>query len=162
MKHIGVKVSEVLIDDISLFIDEMRLLYNIINEFTIYKQLLSDELVQDKLLAMIVYKNIFPSDFVELSNYKGILYKTINKKQEYMKQKREKIDDEILKHKDEIKNLDTLKIKDIKELRAVYILQYANRLKGIKSFHINDTDYDINGVLEDDIFFLFHRRRNSV
>lgn len=90
MKHIGVKVSEVLIDDISLFIDEMRLLYNIINEFTIYKQLLSDELVQDKLLAMIVYKNIFPSDFVELSNYKGILYKTINKKQEYMKQKREK------------------------------------------------------------------------
>ncbi|OQD59867.1 hypothetical protein MBBAR_1c02770 [Methanobrevibacter arboriphilus JCM 13429 = DSM 1125] len=155
MKHIGVKVSEVLIDDISLFIDEMRLLYNIINEFTIYKQLLSDELVQDKLLAMIVYKNIFPSDFVELSNYKGILYKTINKKQEYMKQKREKIDDEILKHKDEIKNLDTLKIKDIKELRAVYILQYANRLKGIKSFHINDTDYDINGVLEDDIFSYF-------
>jgi len=44
IKPIVNNISESLIDDISLFIDEMRLLYNIINEFQIYKKMLSKNL----------------------------------------------------------------------------------------------------------------------
>ena len=153
--RIADKVSESLIDDISLFIDEMRLLHNIINEFQIYKQLLSDKLIQDKLLAMIVYKNICPDDFVKLSNYKGDLYDTINKKREYIKQQSNEIENKIAEHKEEIKQLDTLKIKDIKELRALYVLQYIKQINTaykINSFHLNNNKYNFEQVLEDSVF----------
>jgi hypothetical protein len=155
IKTIADKVSETLIDDISLFIDEMRLLYNIINEFQIYKQLLSKELLQDKLLAMIVYKNICPCDFVKLSSYEGTLYETINKKQELVKQYLTDIDEKITLYKTQIKQLEDLKIKDKKELRALYILQYIDQLNGITAFHINNQNYNFKDILEDDIFPYF-------
>jgi len=161
IKTIADKVSETLIDDISLFIDEMRLLYNIINEFQIYKQLLSNKLSQDKLLAMIVYKNIYPCDFVKLSNYEGDLYNTINSKHEYIKQQFEEIDEEIVEYKKEIKRLGELGIKDIKELRSLYILQYVkqivkeNNSYGVTHFVFNNQKYSLDQVIENDIFPFF-------
>ncbi|GHT67730.1 putative membrane protein YobI [Bacteroidia bacterium] len=148
-------VSDTLIDDISLFIDEMRVLFNIVNEFQIYKQILSDKLSPDKLLAMVVYKNICPCDFVKLSNYEGNLYETISKKREYIKQQSEIIEKEIAEHKEEIKKLEALKIKDIKELRSLYILQYVKQLSNISTFQINNQTYNIDNVLDDDIFSYF-------
>ncbi|OAV75252.1 hypothetical protein Barb7_01138 [Bacteroidales bacterium Barb7] len=155
IKAIAGNVSESLINDLSLFIDEMRVLYNIINEFQIYKQLLSKELSQDKMLAMIVYKNICPCDFVKLSNYEGDLYDTINKKHEYIKQQSEHFDKIIAENKEEIQKLEALKIKDIKELRALYILQYVGQLTGFNTFSINDVNYNYIGVIQDDIFAYF-------
>ena len=155
IRTIADKVSETLIDDISLFIDEMRLLYNIINEFQIYKQLLSNKLSQDKLLAMIVYKNIHPCDFVELSNYKGDLYNTINSKHEYIKQQSEEIDEKLIEYKKEIKRLNELKIKDIKELRSLYVLQYIKQINTayrITYFYLNNNNYNFEQILDSDIF----------
>ena len=158
IKRIADKVSETLIDDISLFIDEMRLLYNIINEFQIYKQLLSEELIQNKLLAMIVYKNICPCDFVKLSDYQGNLYQIINNKAEYIKQQIAEFDKEISSCKEEIKQLESLKIKDIKELRKLYILEYIKEIHkqnsyGITAFNINDVPKNLDQILEDESFY---------
>jgi len=155
IKHICDSVSDNLIDDISLFVDEMRLLYNILNEFQIYKKILSENLLPDKLLAMLVYKNICPCDFVKLSDYQGDLYQVLNNKAEYIKQQIAKFDKEILIYKEEIKQLESLKIKDIKELRILYILQYVKRLNGITSFYIDNQNYDFENVLADNIFQYF-------
>ncbi|MDD3152711.1 MAG: hypothetical protein PHE45_07460, partial [Bacteroidales bacterium] len=155
IKSIAENISDSLIDDISLFIDEMRVLYNIVNEFQIYKQLLSNKLNIDKLLSIVVYKNICPCDFVKLSNYEGDLYRTINKKQEYIKLQSDEIDKEIAKHKDEIKRLNELSIKNLKELRSLYILQYLiviNTAYKITYFHLNSNNYDFSQVLEDSVF----------
>ena len=75
------QISNDLIDNLSMFIDDMRLLYNIMNEFYVYSNKLGKDF-QNQLLAMIVYKNIFPHDFTKLSQNEGDLYSTINKKQE--------------------------------------------------------------------------------
>ena len=49
-------ITEEVINDISLFIDDMRLLYNIINEYKIYNQRMSAcTLDNNRLLAMISY-----------------------------------------------------------------------------------------------------------
>ena len=155
IKPIADTVSDMLIDDISLFIDEMRLLYNIINEFKIYKGLLNPKLSQEKLLAMVVYKNICPSDFVKLNNYEGDLYDAINKKHECIKRQSDDIDKKIDEYKEEIKKLETLKIKDIKELRALYILQYLKQINNnykVTSFFLNNANYDLEQVLDDSIF----------
>src|SRR6478672_957861 len=58
-KTYAYELSDNFISDVSFYITEMRLLNNITNEFYLYKNSLSDKLIQDKLFAIIMYKNIY-------------------------------------------------------------------------------------------------------
>ncbi|MDP4282799.1 MAG: hypothetical protein Q8891_00100 [Bacteroidota bacterium] len=145
-------LSENLIDSISLFIDDMRLLNNISNEFYLYRQKLNKGLSQDNLLAMIVYKNIFPSDFTLLSNSKGELFKSINNKNNYILENISKTNEKINGVKEEIKNLENIIIKDIKELRFLYLLSYIPHLPGFVSFSINYGAKTIDDMANDENF----------
>ncbi len=63
------------LQDISLYIDDFRLLKNIYNEFQIYYESLKEtEIDVNKMLAMIVYKNLFPRDFSDLLINQGMVY----------------------------------------------------------------------------------------
>lgn len=78
------------IRDIAFHIDDMRLLYNIVNEYHQYSvRLNSDEnhrLDHSKMLAMIVVKNYHPHDFSLLHKREGKIYKAIcqESKREYV------------------------------------------------------------------------------
>lgn len=54
--------------DIAPFISDMRILQNIYNEFIVYKEILSTSqelsLSDEQMLAMIVFKNLYPSDLL--------------------------------------------------------------------------------------------------
>ena len=143
-----------LIENISFFIDDMRLLYNITNEYYIYHKKLG-KLNQDKLMSMIVYKNIYPNDFVDLSNGEGKLYDVFNKKDIFLKEKQKGIDDQIVEAQQEIKQLDAMLIIDIQELRRIYVYKYIEKLQGIYSFLINGNSYQFSEVITDDIFKYF-------
>ena len=148
-------ISQALIDDLSLFIDDMRLLYNIMNEFYIYSNKLGQRF-QNQILAMIVYKNIFPNDFTKLSQNEGDLYNAINKKHDFIKRSVTDIDNEIaiIKEKIEIKN--EQKLKNVKELRALYVFALINDLKstGFNGFNIDSTLVDNSVLCEDKNFQL--------
>ncbi len=148
-------ISQALIDDLSLFIDDMRLLYNIMNEFYIYSNKLGQRF-QNQILAMIVYKNIFPNDFTKLSQNEGDLYNAINKKHDFIKRSFTDIDNEIaiIKEKIEIKN--EQKLKNVKELRALYVFALINDLKstGFNGFNIDSTLVDNSVLCEDKNFQL--------
>ncbi|MDP3453591.1 MAG: hypothetical protein Q8R90_11630 [Bacteroidales bacterium] len=113
VKQNNYKISTDLIDDISLFIDDMRLLYNIMNEYYIYSNNLDSKLDQEKLLSMIVYKNIYPNDFTQLSENKGNLFQTISNKSKYIKEKVLAIDEQIEEKKKQINEAETSKLSDI-------------------------------------------------
>ena len=73
------------IEEISFFIDDMRLLKNIVNEFDQYWKKLgsngkSHQLKPSKLLAMITYKNFFPEEFVKLHRREGRVYDCLSNK----------------------------------------------------------------------------------
>jgi hypothetical protein len=146
------KISTDLIDDVSLFIDDMRLLNNILNEYKIYQSKLSEKLSQDKLLAMIVYKNIHPEDFVSLHNSEGLIYDIIKKKQEYLKIQIADIDKNIGKLNDEIKILERLGIKNIHELRAIYIEAIIEIVPKSVSISIDKTECTFKKLKEDSNF----------
>jgi peptidoglycan hydrolase CwlO-like protein len=154
-------LSPDLIDDVSLFIDDMRLLNNIINEYKIYQKKLSNKLSEDKLLGMIVYKNIHPEDFVSLHNSKGKIYEVINKKQEFIKNEVSKVENEISDLEDKIDDISNEHFDDINELRALYILEYINSLTGIKSFTINGSIVDFRTACSDDNFDYFVKNNVS-
>lgn len=65
--------------DISLYIDDLRLLKNIVNEFTIYKDVIGNLSYIDlkKLFSIIVFKNILPSEYAELQKNKGQIYELL-------------------------------------------------------------------------------------
>jgi len=144
-----------LIDDISLFVDDMRLLYNIMNEYYLYHKKLSGKLDQNKLLAIIVYKNIFPNDFVSLSNGEGELFQLLENKAKYIGDSIRKIDAQITELKNEIKVLESIGLKDVHELRKLYVLEYVSQNPKIVGFKINQVNYGITQVMEANIFQSF-------
>lgn len=61
---------------ISLYVDDMRLLKNIVNEYVVYSEVIPIEkidLKEDKLFALITLKNIFPNEYDLLQEDKGYI-----------------------------------------------------------------------------------------
>ena len=157
VKKNNYKISTDLLDDISLFIDDMRLLYNIMNEYYIYSKNLDPKLDQEKLLSMIVYKNIHPKEFTQLSENKGDLFETISNKSVYIKNKLPIINEQIEKIKKQIIEAEKSQFTDIKELRLLYINKIIEEIittngYPFKQFWINNKAYDISSLTEENLF----------
>ena len=66
---------------VSLYIDDLRILNNIYNEFIIYNKKINNiDLYLNKLLAIIIYKNLFPQDFADLQLNRGFVYSLFDNK----------------------------------------------------------------------------------
>jgi hypothetical protein len=146
------QIRESLIDDISLFIDDMRLLYNVMNEFRIYQMKLGAGLVQEKLLAMVVYKNINPKDFVDLGNRSGFLYSVFQSRKEHISAHVTTIDEKINQLDLKLAAISQLKIKDVRELRMLYVLHIMARLREPTGFRLDGAVVSVLQLLEDDNF----------
>lgn len=109
---------------ISLFIDDMRLLNNICNEYYAYKielrregnQEKSLDLDLEKIFATIVYKNIFPRDFSLLQLNQGFLYHLFENKDSQKRQLMLEIDKEIENLENELKEIRAEHLSDEVEL----------------------------------------------
>jgi hypothetical protein len=104
------KISKKLIEDLSLFINDMRTLINICNEFQVYRTRLEDSsVIYDQLFAFIVYKNIYPKDYSHLLENKGLVYRIFNNKTEIISNLKNKISELKNKTKNGIGNIITSK-----------------------------------------------------
>lgn len=70
------------LSDIAIYIDDLRLLHNICNEFIVYKESFKglDYLDTKQLFAMVVYKNVQPIDFSKLQSGEGTLFDIFHEK----------------------------------------------------------------------------------
>ena len=148
-------VSDVFIDNISFYIDDMRLLYNIINEFRIYQNRLHSNLSHSKLLAMIVYKNLYPNDFSKLIENEGVLYSVILQKESYLEQYKTNIENEIKDINNRIAATGRFQIDNIKELRFLYIAKLIEHIgKNFNGFRVNGEIVDFETLAQDENFQL--------
>lgn len=77
--------NEGFLQGISLYVDDMRLLKNICNEFLIYYNRLNiTELDHNKMFALVTYKNLFPRDFSDLQLNKGFVYALFDNKRNFI------------------------------------------------------------------------------
>jgi len=86
---------------LSIYIDDMRVLKNICNEFLVYHGRLSTtEQDSNKMLAIIAFKNLFPRDFDDLQLGRGFMFEIIggNGKERLISSEQEKLQ-EIIKIK---------------------------------------------------------------
>lgn len=149
-------ITEDVINDISLFIDDMRLLYNIINEYKIYNQRMSAcTLDNNRLLAMIAYKNLFPKDFTQLSQGQGNLYNVIVQKEKIVQELISQYRTEIKSITNKIKQIEEQeRPKNLQELRILYLSKIVDQLQNtFSSFYFNGSRVSIYDCAKNDDYF---------
>ena len=94
--------------NIALYIDDMRLLKNIVNEYYIYLNLLPMKelnLNKNKLFAMMVLKNVFPNEFELLQGDKGYIFRIFGRIEKNIIKSYNEIDKSIELKKNEINSI---------------------------------------------------------
>ena len=115
------EVRSSFITDISPFVNDMRVLTNVVNEFDLYRNLLDKKLKKEKLLAMILYKNLYPTDFSLLHQNKGVVYETFMSSPKIKSEIREDDSDRLKEIDSEIQTISEETLRSIEELRAVIV-----------------------------------------
>lgn len=143
-------ISSSYITLVSPFIEDMRVLTNICNEFIIYKNTLkSVKLNDEKMFSMMIFKSLYPREFSELEAEKGIVKQAFEDKKSFIKEKQSEIE----KERDELEKIlnDIEKdiLKSVKEVKAAF-LNYLIDVDG--PFHycnINGKTYYYRDIMQD-------------
>lgn len=162
-------IDDSLIFKISLYIDDMRLIKNIINEFIIYKDIINIdglELSYDKLFSLIMLKNIFPYEFDLLQLNTGYLYDVITKMEE-LKNEKWKDTKERIKNYQQKYNSIVNNITDGKILNLLKTLKESikKKMESLQVYNIKNSDdkedsfeVDINEYYKD---FIINKTMNK-
>lgn len=73
----NINIDNHFLREVSLYLDDYRLIKNISNEFLVYQGKVGGVPNLNKLLAIIIYKNTYPKDFEALHHGKGALYNIV-------------------------------------------------------------------------------------
>lgn len=74
---LGAKLDPAMVETVCYYIDEMRLIKNIVNEYDIYFSLLAKDglaLDPNKLFAIVVLRNLHPDAYADLIKRRGSIY----------------------------------------------------------------------------------------
>lgn len=155
----GFDENEISDDDlrvIALFIDDMRLLTNIANEYEQYhERLISEkqELEAKKLLAIIVYKNYYPKDFSALHNEGGKVYQCIKEKRRFAKFTIEKVLAQREHDLDVMEQNMHLTLKDLRMIYVQAILRGVGTSYGLKAITLDGKNLSPREIWEDERYF---------
>lgn len=147
-------------DDLSemgFFIQDMRLLINIVNEYDQYhKRLIKENANLDctKLLGMIVYKNFFPRDFAKLHRREGNVFQVMQLKDAFVSFAQA----DIIQREKSIEDLLESSKKDshlkIQELRRFFMEQFCNKIRNtVLSITIDSNSYSPTDIANNDNLF---------
>lgn len=116
-------IDKQFLKDLSFYLNDMRLLCNIVNEYQVYKNTMEKINGCENAnyqLALVIYKNLFPEDFHALQSGSGYVYNVFKYKEavyEDMLKQLQNQKDNILKR---ISEFEEQTIKNIDELNAIY------------------------------------------
>ena len=124
------KFDESFLQGVSLYIDDMRLLKNIYNEFVIYfNRLNTTELDCNKMLAIIAYKNLFPRDFSDLQLNQGFIFTLFSKKESFIELEITKNQEMIGEIQQRINLSQNEELITMRELNAVFADKYLRNYR---------------------------------
>lgn len=158
-KKMGIihEISQDFILDVSPYIEDMRILHNIYNEFIVYKKTLrigqdlnlSDEL----MMALIIFKNLYPRDFADIQIERGIIKQAFIDKQNCLRVKQGTIQDVIDKSTQVLEGISSEVLENTKELKIAFLCEltgwrgipYRITLDGVSTINSSEfiqNDYD--------------------
>ena len=141
------------LQSVSLYIDDMRILKNICNEYQIYKSRIGTiEQDENKLLAIIIYKNIFPRDFSELQLNRGFVYHVFSYKDKFIQDEEARIEREIKADSEKLEQFNGEVLKNKTEIERLYSYneyhKYNDSYYGLKAEYEAEKQERINNLEE--------------
>lgn len=118
--------------EVSRYLSDLRLIHNIFNEYAIYVANLETDgenvLDATKLLAVLIYKNVYPRDFERLHRGEGHLAGILGRKDELIAERERSYRSEIAELERDIEAADQQIPKDVRELRRIYAMALLEML----------------------------------
>lgn len=118
--------------EVSRYLNDLRLIRNIFNEYAIYVANLETDgenlLDANKLLAILIYKNVYPRDFEQLHRGAGILAEILNRKEQLIGEGETLYKKEIMELEREIEIAERQTPSDLRELRQIYAMALIEKL----------------------------------
>jgi len=118
--------------EVSRYLNDLRLIQNIFNEYTIYMANLETDgenlLDANKLLAILIYKNVYPRDFEQLHRGAGTLAKILNSQDELIGAGEATHRAEIAALENQLEAGERQTPADLKELRQIYAMALIEKL----------------------------------
>ncbi len=164
------EVNDKTIKEVAFFIDDMRLLQNIANEYHQYRLRLgcgdNHKIDNNKLLAMIVYKNYYPHEFSLLQKRDGEIYSVLNQAQKREFQNLVMTKFFIEKKQTIQKKIEIFKatkhLKE-KELRMIYVMAYVSKMNnGTHSIYENNIAKNLSYFWETEEAFNFLKSQQHI
>ena len=152
------KFDNIFLERVCLYIDDLRLLKNIYNEYIIYNgRIQGTELNRNKLLAIIIYKNIFPTDFSNLQLNSGFVYDIFYNKKDLIRRIKDSIDMQIKNNLNLVEATRKEHLNNLDELDALYLTSglynlrvdnkydnnYGNRIEYVKKMKTNNANIEM-------------------
>lgn len=157
----GELLSKNFISDISLYIDDMRILKNIYNEFIIYKEKLGNiDLNPEKLFSIIIYKNLYPEDFAKLHSNEGLIFELFASKSNLVSKLRNEFDERLTEIKELLLNAKNQRLKSVQELRQIYLGVIASKMSPIYGIILNNTRHQLSELINDNLFKELKKQTN--
>ena len=111
------------------FIGNMRILISIINEFWIYKRMLkkdsTDKLDDEKIMALMIYKNLYPQDFSDLEDERGMVKEAFEQKDKLMKMQGEKLNEK----KNDILTIIKCAPNSVREIKQLILAEFRRDIQ---------------------------------
>lgn len=148
------RLSTEFLTDISHFVNDTRVLKNIVNEFTLYHKMLDPKLNLEHLLAIILYKNLYPKDFCLLHQGKGFVYEAFASVPSFKKNKREEILKQIQENDKKVKRILDERLENVTELKSLVIGSFLRQIPDFDWYPADDKGVRvaIDDLFENDSF----------
>jgi hypothetical protein len=118
--------------EVSRYLNDLRLIHNIFNEYAIYVDNLEtdgEELLDaNKLLAIIIYKNVYPRDFEQLHRSTGNLFEILSLQDVLIGHGEATYRKEIAELEKQLEVAERQTPSDLKELRQIYAMALIEML----------------------------------
>lgn len=163
------KISSRFITLISPFIEDMRVLISICNEFVFYKKILSDRqelsLKDELMFSMMVFKNLYPKDFADLEAEKGIVKEAFNAKKDFADGKILELEKQIEEEQILLDKVESDVLRELLEVKIIfinylvggnYMLKYVENSNGQFTYlDIMKDDFDIKQLDNNEVHVFY-------
>lgn len=124
------KITQDFIFDVSPYIPNIRVLVNIWNEFEVYEPIIIERqglsLSEEKLLALVIFKNLYPQDFAELELEQGIVKDVFSGKDAYLRTIKGDLQKKISNLENKIESTKNEVLESYKEVITAFLLEVTD------------------------------------
>lgn len=108
------------------------------------------DLKDEQMLAMIIYKNLYPNDFAAIQNEEGLIKQAFEDKYKFVSEEKSILQLKIDKISNDITNYKQETLKSIKELKIAMLAKIVNDNGIADSLYDGRYDYTVKQILEDE------------